>query len=251
MATMRNASTADCQFSINETLSLSDREWLITKLETALRVRIARFAYPEIHHLQIVYEREHFSQSTLLDALTRYRVNAKVLTRTAPTIERVLVAIDADGLSDRTIEYVGRIAAGHDNLHLCLYSRLPGLPPEIGEHGGAENANREQLLDNKQSDDIIRWREQKRREAQPALEDARDALLSAGVFKDAIELESSWDASLGESLAEALKRVARATGCRTIVVARSHLSKLQELVHHHTADALVHAGNGMTLWIVD
>ncbi len=56
---------------------------------------------------------------------------------------------------------------------------------------------------------------------------------------------------MGETLAQALVRVARENGCRTIAIGRRHFSGLQELIHHHTSDALLHAGTGLALWIVE
>jgi len=171
--------------------------------------------------------------------------------KTAAQPERILVAIDSEGQSAATIDYVGRVAAGNDNLTLCLYNRIPGLPPELREHGGSEHADREQALGETLSERVKAWRAREQAEALPALEEALRALVAAGVSEDLIELETSWDASKGESLAEALARVARENGCKTIAIARQRLSGLQELIHHHTSDALLHAGTGLALWVVE
>jgi nucleotide-binding universal stress UspA family protein len=171
--------------------------------------------------------------------------------QTTSQAEKILVAIDSDGKSAATIDYVGRVAAGNDKLTLCLYSRIPGLPPELREHEGSEDPDREQALSDVLSEKVDAWRGQKQAESHPVLEAAQHKLIAAGVSKDAIKLESSWDASMGESLAEALSRVARQTGCQTIAIGRQPLSGLRELTHHHTSDALLHAGTGLALWIVE
>jgi len=171
--------------------------------------------------------------------------------KTTSQAEKILVAIDSDGNSAATIDYVGRVAAGNNKLTLCLYNRIPGLPPELREHGGSEDPDREQALGDILSKQVNAWRGQKQAEAHPVLEAAQHRLMAAGVSKDAIKLESSWDASMGESLAEALTRVARKKGCQTIAIGRQPLSGLHELIHHHTSDALLHAGTGLALWIVE
>ncbi len=178
-------------------------------------------------------------------------MSAEASNKTAAQPERILVAIDSEGKSAATVNYVGRVATGNDNLVLCLYSRIPRLPPELREHGGSENADREQELSNLLSDKVEAWRAHEQAEARPALEEAQRDLVAAGVSEDAIELEASWDASMGETLAQALTRVARKCRCRTIAIARQPLSGLQELIHHHTSDALLHAGTGLALWIVE
>lgn len=171
--------------------------------------------------------------------------------KATPRAEKILVAIDSEGKSAATIDYVGRVATGNSNLGLCLYSRIRGLPPELREHGGSEDPDRETDLGNRLSEKVEAWRAKEQAEARPALEEAQRHLISAGVPKDSIELEASWDASIGETLAEALIRVARETGCQTIAIGRQHLSGLQELIHHHTSDALLRAGTGLALWIVE
>lgn len=171
--------------------------------------------------------------------------------KTAAQPERILVAIDSEGQSAATIDYVGRIVAANDNIGLCLYSRISELPPELREHAGSEDPGREQALGDLLSEKVEAWRTQEQAGARPALEEAQHQLISAGVSKNSIELKDSWDASMGESLAEALARVARENGCRTIAIGRQRLSGLQELIHHHTSDTLLHAGTGLALWIVE
>ena len=169
----------------------------------------------------------------------------------ASGVEKVLVAIDSEGESVATVDYVGRIAAGSDKLRLCLYTRIPVLPPELREHGGSEDPDREKELGIRLSEKAASWRAQEQAKARPVLEEAQRRLLMAGVSEDAIELQDSWDASMGETLAEALIRVAHQSGCQTIAIGRPRLSGLQELIHHHTSDALLQSGKGLTLWVVE
>jgi hypothetical protein len=232
-------------------LNLSDREWLIRELKHERGILKAQFAYPDLHHLRITYDSSAFGDSTLLDAVTRHGLSAEFPTSEGPRVERVLIAIDPEGESTSTIDYVGRIAAGHENLHFCLYCRLPALPPALREHGGSEDPARERELGLELSAKVEQWVSEKRDELRPVLQGARSRLLSAGVPETAIEIESSWDASPGESLAEALIRVAHASGCYTIAVSRQHGSALSELMHHHTGDELAKVGSDLVLWIVE
>jgi hypothetical protein len=239
------------ELQIGETLDLSSREWLIAKLEHEQGVQQARFHYPDPHCLEISFDPAAFSTSTLLDAVRRHGLSASIISKLVPRVERVLVAVDEQGISTPVLEYIGRIACGHDNLHLCLYCRLPALPPELREHQGAENEARERELGNELSARVAAWVAVKRDAVQPVLEQARSTLESVGIPSDTIEIETSWDASVGESLAEALLRVARASGCHTIALARIHDTVIHDVIHRHTADSLLHSGAGFAFWIIE
>lgn len=237
--------------SLNTMLDLSDREGLIAELEHEQGILKAQFAYPDLHHLRITYDSSAFGESRLLEAVERLGLSAEFPPTEGEGVERVLIAIDPEGESTNTIDYVGRIAAAHENLHFCLYCRLPALPPELREHGGSEDPARQRELGRELSAKVDQWVSEKRDELRPILEAARSRLLSAGVPETAIEIELSWEASPGESLAEALIRVAHASGCRTIAVSRHHGSFLSELTNRHTGDELVRTGSDLALWIVE
>lgn len=237
--------------SLSMSLNLSDREWLIAKLEDERGVLRAQFTYPDLHHLRVVYDPSSVSDKVLLDSVERLGLSAQFPQSEAPQIERVLVAVAPGGESTTTLDYVSQIATGHENLHLCLYCRLPALPPALREHGGSENAARERELGLELSAKVDQWISEKRDELRPVLEMASARLQSAGIPETAIEIESSGDASRGESLAEALVRVARASGCHTIAVSRQHGSIASELLRRHTSDTLAHIASGLALWIVE
>lgn len=244
-------SKKECVILISTDLALRDREALIAVLDHERGVSSARFSYPDLKTLSIQFDTEAFSPTTLLNLIKRHHVAAQIIDNKTPQIERILVAIDRDNQSDETINYVGRIAAGHTELPISLYSRLPGIPPELREHGGSENPTLETELGRQLAKQVESWRSKRREEEHRLLEDARKKLITAGVGNNAICQETSWEASLGESLAEALLRVAHASGCHTIALSRSHYSLIQELTHHHASDTLAHIGTGMTIWIID
>lgn len=239
------------ELQIPETLDLASRERLIARLEYERGVEQARFRYPDPHRLEITYDPSTIDPKALLTALSQHGLSASIVSGLKTCVERVLVAIDHEGISASALDYIGRIASGHANLHLCLYCRLPALPPELREHQGSENEARERELGRELAARVEAWVAIKRAAVQPLLEQARSTLESAGVPGEAIEIEISRDASRGESLAEALLRVAQASGCHTIALARTHGNVIHDFAHRHTADSLLHKGAGFAFWVIE
>jgi hypothetical protein len=239
------------ELRIPETLDLTTREQLIARIEYEPGVEQAQFHYPDPHRLEIIYDPSAIDPNALLTAITQQGLTPSIVGGFGDRVERVLVAIDQDGISEPALDYIGRIAAGHANLHLCLYCRLPALPPELREHQGSENEARERELGRELAARVEAWVAMKRAAVQPLLERARSTLECAGVPCEAIEIEISRDASRGESLAEALLRVARASGCHTIALARTHDNFIHDFAHRHTADSLLHKGAGFAFWVIE
>ena len=172
----------------------------------------------------------------------------------AQTVERILVAIDDSPATERTLRYVARIVNGRTGHHTVLYHRLPALPPELREHGGSSDPERESQLGRELSQRVAQWIEGLESYFRPRLEASRDQLIEAGVPAKSIDLCLDEDVSPAESLADALKRVAGERRCHTIVVARDHIramAGIDALLHRHTSDALVREGRGMALWVVE
>ena len=63
---------------IDETLNLSRREWLVTKLESDTGILSAVFSDDNHHLLTVRYEADRFSHTTLLDTIACHRVHAKL-----------------------------------------------------------------------------------------------------------------------------------------------------------------------------
>ncbi len=68
---------------IQENLNVSQRSFLVTKLEHENGIVSAWFEDGETHHLTVLYESEHFSQITLLDTIEQHGFQGKILDRSA------------------------------------------------------------------------------------------------------------------------------------------------------------------------
>jgi hypothetical protein len=65
--------------AIIENLGISDREEIAFGLEHETGIASAYFSPKDPHVLVVNYEREHFSQLTLLDTIEQHRVHGEVI----------------------------------------------------------------------------------------------------------------------------------------------------------------------------
>ena len=165
--------------------------------------------------------------------------------------ERILLAVDESVVARRAVWYVGRMVSDRSNFYIDLYHRLPALPPELREHGGSEDPQRETELGRELSRQIAQWVRSLEAELQPTLDELKSILTDAGVPSSAVAYYIDEDVFPGESLADALRRAALNRGCRTIALARAHLPGIHEFFHHHASEELIREGEGIAVWVVE
>lgn len=168
--------------------------------------------------------------------------------------EHVLIAADDSAGAHRALRYLGHMIAGRPGFRVLVYHRLPALPPQLREHGGSSDPERETELGRDLSRRIAQWVSSLEQQLQPSLQRARKELIDSGAPAAAIELMLDKDVFPGETLCDALLRVARAHACHTIVVAREHVRAIEgidELLRRHTGDALVRTGEGFAVWVIE
>lgn len=167
-------------------------------------------------------------------------------------LERILLAVDNGPGAERALRYVGHIIAGHSGIYVDLYHRLPALPPELREHGGSEYPARETDLGRELSSRIAEWVSGMEAEFRPTLERLTHELVSMGVPTDAVNFCIDKDVFPGESLADAMRRVARERGCHTLAVSRTHMPVVDGLDgFFRTGDVLVREGTGCAVWVIE
>lgn len=169
----------------------------------------------------------------------------------SPPTERLLVAVDDSEAAERAVRYVGRIIGGRADFGPLLYHRLPPIPPEMRDHGGSENPEREAERSREQSHRTAEWVRSMEDQTRPVLKHHRTLLVEAGVAESAVGFVLDEDVTPGENLSDALRRTARARACHTVVIAREHLSGLREVSTTHVSDDLAHHPEGLAVWIVD
>jgi nucleotide-binding universal stress UspA family protein len=165
--------------------------------------------------------------------------------------EAILVAVDDSDAARRALNYVAHMLDGRGDTRVDLYHRLPALPPELREHGGSEDPKRETELGRQLAKRIAEWVDGLKSGLVPNLEALKRELVDQGMNPSSIEFCIDEDVFPGESLADALRRVAADRDCHTIAIARDHLTGVHEFFRHHTGDALVRHGAGFAVWVVE
>jgi len=171
--------------------------------------------------------------------------------------KRILLAVDDSAAAQRALHYVGGMTAERPDFHVVLYHRLPALPPDLREHGGSEYPDRETELGRELSQRIADWVAGLETELQPTLDKLKQELVGFGLPADAVDYCIDKDVYPGETLAYALRRVARERQCSTIAVARDHVPTIagheafDGFFRHHTGDELVRKGAGFAVWVIE
>ncbi|MHC4959245.1 MAG: universal stress protein [Planctomycetota bacterium] len=161
----------------------------------------------------------------------------------------ILVAVDDSAAAEQTLLYVARMIAGRPDFRVRLLHLLPLMPPELLEHGGAEDPGRERELEDELRAEQARWIERKEQEAEPVFARAR-RILETGVAPGAVETECR--ASIDRvAVARDCVEAARESGCETIAIGREALPWHRELVRRHMCDELVRHARGLTVWVVE
>src|ERR1041385_7823359 len=82
---------------------------------------------------------------------------------------RLLVVRDDSVASRRAVKYVGKFVGKRKAFRICLVHVLPPLPPELLEHGGAEDPAKEAQLEDELRVGQHRWISAAKRASQKGL----------------------------------------------------------------------------------
>lgn len=161
----------------------------------------------------------------------------------------ILVAVDDSEASDRAVDYVAQIVGGRREFHILLLHVPTPMPPQLLEHGGAENpaqARRAQAELRTAQGELL---EEMATMAQPIFARAQNRLREAHIAAENVKTELFMPPA-EQTLDTSILQAARAHDCHTIVVGKEAFSWLRELFQGHMADKLVQQADGRTLWIV-
>jgi nucleotide-binding universal stress UspA family protein len=165
-------------------------------------------------------------------------------------ITKLLVVVDNSLASMRAVAYVGQFLGGRRGFRVCLAHTLPSPPARMREFAGAENPQKEDWLEARLHASRALWVSAAKRKASGSLELAYAELRRAGFAGGEIEVRFCYPRDRRNAPQEILT-LARACGCKTVVVGRRSLSWLRALLQTNPADELVRLGNGFTTWVVE
>lgn len=162
--------------------------------------------------------------------------------------ERVLVPVEDREAMRRVIDYVGSMIAERSHVTVHLFHRLPSLPPQLREHGGSEDSEREKQLRDELERDIDGWISEQTERCRRALNEARERLIGAGISADVVHMKIGKPAYADEELGAALRRTANELDCRTIVLSHEHTAALRDIFRNRGRDRA--QSMALTVWLV-
>ena len=155
---------------------------------------------------------------------------------------KLLVVVDESPATRKALQYVAQMAAGQPNYRVCLAHGLLAPPRQLVQLRGAEKGRIQAYRS--------RWITATEMTEQRALERANTILRQGGLAHGAIEAHYCYLVNANQATQEILK-LARIRKCDTVVIGRTSLSWLGEVIHGDPAEELVRRGKGFTIWIVE
>jgi hypothetical protein len=155
---------------------------------------------------------------------------------------KLLIVVDELPATKKVLQYVARMAAGRSDFRVCLAHSLLSPPPQLVELRGAEKGR---VLAYKS-----RWIAACEMTEQRALERANAVLRQGGLAPGAIEAHYCYLVDGSRATKEILK-LAQMRKCDTVVIGKTSLSWLGELIDGDPAEELVRRGKGFTIWVVE
>jgi nucleotide-binding universal stress UspA family protein len=155
---------------------------------------------------------------------------------------KLLVVVDESPATRRALQYVAQMGAGRRDFRVCLAHSLPAPPRQLVELRGVEKGRLRAFRS--------RWVSAGEMTEQRALERANAILRRGGLARGAIEAHYCYLVDGIRATQEILK-LAKMRKCDTVVIGRSSLSWLSELIHGDPAEEFVRQGKGFTIWVVE
>ena len=165
------------------------------------------------------------------------------------TNSKVLLTLDDSAASWKAAEYIGDLVRTMPELSICLVHAPDPMPPELQEFRGAEDPQREKVLEYQLKEKQNRWEQKARKAAVPLIDKAQFLLQQAGVAPDRIE-SRVLVLMHREDLVDEIIKTAREFGCDTIVTGRNAFPWMKELFVDHLGDEISRRAKGITVNVV-
>jgi nucleotide-binding universal stress UspA family protein len=165
------------------------------------------------------------------------------------TNRKVLLTLDDSAASWKAAEYVGDLVRTTPELSICLVHAADPMPPELQEFRGAEDPQREKVLEYQLKEKQNRWEREARKAAAPLIGKAQFLLQQAGVAPDRIE-SRVLVLMHREDLVDEIIKTAREFGCNTIVTGRNAFPWMKELFVDHVGNEISRRAKGITVNVV-
>ncbi len=146
--------------------------------------------------------------------------------------QKILVAVDDSNLSDRVVDYVGKVAKGHDGVEFCLLHVYPEPPPYFYREGH----------------NLGEFQEENEREALKVFDRLIPILTGYDFAADTIQTKCLM--AEGISLSTEILAIRQEEEFGTLVLGRRGITKEEEFLFGSVSTAILRASHDFAVWIV-
>lgn len=165
------------------------------------------------------------------------------------TGKEILIVLDDSSSSWRAIQYAAQIMKQSKGFRICLVHLLPSLPPELLEHGGAQNPDKEREVEAELRSEQEKWLATTKKAAQRSLKRAEGILRDSGLPGKSIRCLIG-EAGDGKQAAERVFELAEQCKCHTVVIGREVASRLHAFFSTELPEELLLHAKGFAVWVV-
>ena len=146
--------------------------------------------------------------------------------------QNILIAVDDSPLSQRVVDYVGRVVAKSKDVRICLLEVYPEPPPYFYQQGH----------------NLSEYKEEKEASSQQVFARLRPILHDYGVADKAIE--SRCYMAEGVSISQEILKVREKGDFGTVALGRRGISKAEEFLFGSISTAILRESHNFTVWVV-
>lgn len=166
------------------------------------------------------------------------------------TSKRILIVFDGSEDAWRAARYVAGLADGCPGFEVCVFHLLPGPPPALREHPGAEDPAEERRLSRELQEAAAQWVEENEQKAERMLDEVRMVFQQAGLADGSIKVRVEPDHG-EKKTADLYIDAAREESCGTVAIGRTQSHHFAERLFGEAATRLVKKGEGLAVWVVE
>jgi len=146
--------------------------------------------------------------------------------------QKILVAVDDSNLSNRVVDYVGKVVVNHEGVKICLLQVYPEPPPYFYQEG--HNLKEFQL--------------EKENNAKKVFHRLLPILTGYGLAADRIQ--TSCLMAEGISLSKEILTIREEGNFGTLVLGRRGISKAEEFLFGSISTAILRESHDFAVWVV-
>lgn len=146
--------------------------------------------------------------------------------------QKILVAVDDSKLSDRVVDYVGKVVAAHKDVEIYLLQVYPEPPPYFYQEGH----------------NLQEFKQEKENNAQKVFQRLLPVLEGYGLAANTTQTRCLMVE--GISLSKEILKVREEGNFGTLVLGRRGISKAEEFLFGSISTAILRESHDFTVWVV-